>query len=68
MASRRTAVALLGFVSALALLAGVQCASVWERAKKGLSLVLASLGVLIGISLIAIAATVSATTWALAPG
>jgi hypothetical protein len=44
---------------ALALLAGKQCASIWERGAKWPGFVLASLGVLIGLALIAIAALVS---------
>ena len=45
---------------ALALLAGVQCASLWERSQRWPGLALAPIGVLVGISLITIAVSVTA--------
>lgn len=45
---------------ALALLAGAQCAALWEKGGKWPGIVLAATGGLIGIALIGIAATVSA--------
>src|SRR6266404_2969704 len=47
---------------ALALLAGKQCASLWEKGGRWVSGILASMGVLIGIVLIGIAITVSSGT------
>src|SRR5262249_33924350 len=44
---------------ALALLIGKQCASLWERGVKWPGILLASLGAVIGIALITIAASVS---------
>jgi 4-amino-4-deoxy-L-arabinose transferase-like glycosyltransferase len=47
---------------ALALLAGRQCALLWEKGGRWLSGILASMGVLIGVIFIGIAATVSSGT------
>ena len=47
---------------ALALLAGRQCALLWERGRRLPSAILASMGVLIGITFIGIAVTVSSGT------